>query len=246
LIKPILILCLVVAFTNFIYAQRFVDQIPQVKRYKESDILDSVTGINMYTKLILALGGDSITYNKFGYNLQGWNEYFYTNGKLLHRGYYVDGKVITFKNYFENGQCERLFLNPDPLHCTIDIFFNNGNTRKKVNYYNGQPQKSYEYYDNGQPKYTEENEKEMTYLTIKKSWYPNGNVESSLNLIDIKNKKYTQKNYYTNGQVKEEGFIVFVQATREYLKEGIWYSYDSDGKNKRTERYNNGVMTNSK
>lgn len=230
----------VIVFASHVYSvfgQRFSDQVPPVKRYTEQEVLDSLEGINIYTRLVGAIGGDSIKYNRQGYNLQGWNEDFYTSGKLLHRGYYVDGQVITFKNFFENGQCERVLMNPDPLHCVENSYFSNGNPRKEINYYNGRPQKLMEYYDTGLPRYTEENEKEMKYLTRKKSWYTNGGVENSIELVDTKSHKYMQRTYYSNGQMKEEGALIFLQASQEYVKDGAWVSYDSDGKNKQIKKY---------
>lgn len=198
-------------------------------RYNEKDVLDSLTGIDMYSRLIVALHGDSVIRSMAGNSLQGWNEDFYKSGKLLHRGYYVDGKLITFKNYYESGACERVVENPDPLHCQVDVFFENGSPRKRIVYYNGLPQRFYEYYENGLPKYAEENEKELSYLKLKKSWYSNGNMESSLELVDAKSRKYAGKTYYLNGKVKEEGTLVKRAGANEYVKDGKWNSYDSNG-----------------
>jgi antitoxin component YwqK of YwqJK toxin-antitoxin module len=223
-------------------AQRFADQVPQIRRYLQKDIVDSVEGIKMYNRLLEAIGGDSVTYNKAGYNLQGWNEDYYQSGKLLHRGYYIDGKAIVFKNFFENGQCERSVVNPDPLHCNIDIFFEDGKQRRQISYYNGQPQKRYDFYINGLPKYAEENEKEMKYLTSKKSWYSNGQMQSLMELTDPKNKRYTAKTYYASGQVKEEGTLI-LSAEGTYVKDGTWFIYDSSGKSKKTEKYNAAKLT---
>lgn len=200
-----------------------------MRRYEARDVLDSLRGIEMYTGLIVALHGDSVMLSRSGSNMQGWNEDFYKSGKLLHRGYYVDGKLITFKNYYESGACERVVENPDPLHCNVSIFFENGSPRRRIHYYNGLAQRSYEFYENGLPKYAEENEKELSYLKLKKSWYDNGNMESSMELMDLKSKKYSRKTYYLNGKVKEEGILVKVAGANEYEKFGKWFSYDSEG-----------------
>ncbi len=224
--------------SNEISAQRFADQVPQIRRYNQKDIVDSTKGIWVYNKLLESIGGDSVTYNKAGYNLQGWNEDYYISGKILHRGYYIDGKVIVFKNFFENGQCERTVINPDPLHCNIDVYYENGKQHFQINYYDGLPQKKYEFYFSGLPKYAEENEKEMKYLTLKKSWFSNGQQESMMEITDAKNKKYSQKNYYPNGQIKEEGILVLSNETKTYQKDGVWIFYDNNGKNKHTEKYN--------
>ncbi len=216
------------------------------KRYTQAEVLDSAGGIDRYTRLMSAIGGDSTRTSSSGYILQGWHEDFYTSGNILHRGYYVDGKLITFKNFFENGQCERSVESTDPVHCVMNIFFESGVPRKQINYYNGLPQKLYEYYENGQPRLVEENEKEMKYLTLKKSWYDNGHLQSNLELVDLKNKKYTEKNYYLNGQLREEGTVILLSGTQIYVKDGTWHCYDSNGKNKRAERHNKGIKLNSR
>jgi antitoxin component YwqK of YwqJK toxin-antitoxin module len=227
------------SFCSFLSAtaQRFSEQVPQIRRYDQSEVLDTADGIKMYNKLIESIGGDSITYNKAGYNMQGWNEDYYKNGKLLHRGYYVDGKAVVFKNFYENGQCERTVVNPDPLRCNIDIYFEDGKQKKQLSYYNGLPQKKYEYYSTGLPKYVEENEKDMKYLTVRKSWYSNGQMENSIELADQKTKKYLQRSYYPSGQMKEEGTLVLSDNGKEYLKDGAWITYDNGGKKKKSEMY---------
>ena len=222
---------------NAALAQRFADQIPQIKRYNQKEVVDTSEGIKIYNKLVESIGGDSVKYNKAGYNLQGWNEDYYLNGKILHRGYYVDGKLVVFKNFFENGQCERSVANPDPLRCNLEVYFEDGKQRKQVTYYNGMPQKRYEFYSNGFPKYTEENDKEMKYIVLKKSWYSNGQVKQSMQITDLLVKKYETKSYYASGQVKEEGVLILSADGKEYLKDGIWQFYDVAGKNRTTEKY---------
>jgi antitoxin component YwqK of YwqJK toxin-antitoxin module len=230
------IICFIAA-TNVVLAQRFADQVPQVKRYNQKELVDSVEGIKIFNKLIESIGGDSVKYNKSGYNLQGWNEDYYSNGKILHRGYYVDGKLVVFKNFFENGQCERSVVNPDPMRCNVEVFYEDGKQRKQVNYYNGLPQKKYEFYSNGFPKYVEENDKDMKYVTVKKSWYSNGQMENALELTDVKTKKYELKTYYQSGGVKEEGTLILSSDGKEYRKDGVWHFYDHDGKKKKSEKF---------
>lgn len=218
-------------------AQRFADQLPQLKRYEQKEIYDSINGITIFDKLIEPLGGDSIKYNKAGYNMQGWWEEHYLNGKVLHKGYYVDGRLKVFKNYFENGQVERSFLSPDPLHCSLDVFYENGLPKRKISYYDKKPQKFYEYYPNGLPKLIIENEKEMKFITLKKEWYDNGQVESTFELKDKKEMIFAQRTYYITGQVKEEGNMKLASDGKGYVKDGSWTFYDESGKNKKIEKF---------
>ncbi len=219
-------------------AQRFADQMPTIKKYTQAEVFDTTNGITLYNKLIECLKGDSVKYNKAGYNAQGWNEDFYKNGKTLHKGYYVDGKLKVFKNFYENGQVERSFVNPDPLHAAVDIFYENGLPKKKISYYEGKPQKFYEFYNNGLPKTAVENEKEMKYITLKKVWYANGQIEQLIELKDKKEKVFTEKKYYMNGQVKEEGTLKLSADGLNYVKDGMWTFYDESGKSKKTEKFN--------
>jgi len=229
----------VISFNLFtvVFAQRFADQVPQIKRYSQKEIFDSIHGITIYNKLIEPLGGDSVKYNKTGYNLQGWNEEYYNSGKPVHKGYYVDGRLKVFKNFYENGQVERSFVSPDPLHCNLDIYYENGFPKKKIAYYDGKPQKLYEYYENGLPKTALENEKEMKYVTLKKSWYSSGQMESYLELRDKKVMLFAQKKFYENGQLKEEGLLKLSKDGKDYLKDGEWTFYDESGKNKKVEKF---------
>lgn len=234
--KPFLIAASLLVVSS-IRAQRFSDQLPPVKRYDTEEVLDSSGSIRIYDRLIGSIGGDSVRYNRDGYSLVGWCEDFYKSGKLLHRGFYKDGQLISFRNFFENGVCERLVTNPDPLHCVCIVYHNNGNLRSEISYYNGRPQKVTEYYESGLPRYSEENEKGMKYLTRRRSWYSDGTLRYNLELVDLRAGKYQQTNYYGNGQVREEGPLVFVPATSQYLRDGQWLSYDANGKNKQTKNY---------
>jgi antitoxin component YwqK of YwqJK toxin-antitoxin module len=218
-------------------AQRFTDQFPTIKKYTQDEVYDSTNGITIYNKLIECLGGDSVKYNKAGYNAQGWNEDFYKNGKTLHKGYYVDGKLKVFKNFYESGQVERSFVNPDPLHSSVEIFYDSGLPKRKISYYEGKPQKHYEFYTNGLPKSAVENEKEMKYITLKKTWYSNGQIADLIELKDKKEKIFSQKKYYMNGQVMAEGNLKLSADGINYNKDGMWTFYDESGKNKKTEKF---------
>lgn len=223
-------------FNNLSSQQNVIGQNPK-PRYKQNQILDSAAGIKMYNKWIESLNTDSVRLAPDGFAIQGWKEDFYSNGKILHKGFYKAGKLITFKNFFENGSCERNFSSTDPINSTMDIYFENGNKRFQINYYNGLPKKIAEYYANGLPKSIIENEKELKYIIYKKTWFANGQVQSILNLINAKDKKYTEKTYYSNGQIKEEGWLLFVLESNDYQRHGFWNLSDSTGKNKHIEKY---------
>ncbi len=217
-------------------AQRFSDQLPVVRRYDPSEVSDSLGQIGLYNRLIGTIGGDSVRYNRDGYSLDGWCDDLYKSGALLHRGFYKGGQLLSFRNFFENGVCERLVTNPDPLHCDEKVYYPDGQLRQEVSYYNGLPQKVTLYYPNGNKQYNEENEKELKFLTRKESWYSDGTAMKSMVLVDTKTGRYKQTNFYANGQVREEGQLLFV-AGQGYVRDGTWQTYDASGKNKQTKKY---------
>ena len=114
------IFCSAISFLG--YSQSFSSQVPQLKRYTPAEIIDPDYGIIRYNKLVPMMGGDSLRYTKDGYNAQGWQEDFYVSGKLLHKGFYADGFIKVFKNYYENGQVERSFSSTDLKHAKLEIF----------------------------------------------------------------------------------------------------------------------------
>ena len=90
------------------YAQIDLEsQVPQEKKYDNS-IVDETYGIQLYEPLNMVLEGDSVRMEN-GYAVNNWKEDFYNDGTLLHRGYYIDGQLKVYKNYYPNGQIEREF-----------------------------------------------------------------------------------------------------------------------------------------
>lgn len=229
-----------VFITNSLFCQQFAKQVPQLRRYTPEEIIDPDYGIIIFNKLVNIIGGDSIRYTKDGYNVQGWQEDFYKSGKPLHKGFYVDGFIKVFKNYYENGQVERNFSSSDPRRSKMEIFYDDGKVRSTIQYFDGIVQNQYDFYKDGTPEFIEENDKNVEYLFKRNSYYPNGTPSSMFELLDKKTKKYIKKEFYENGRVKEEGNMYFRKDLGDYTKEGTWTYYDEKGNVTKTEKYSNG------
>lgn len=221
-------------------AQKFSDQVPQIKRYTVAEIVDPDYGIIRYNKLVPSMSGDSIRYTKDGYNAQGWQEDYYVSGKLLHKGFYVDGQIKIFKNFYENGQVERNFTTIDNRRCKLEIYYEDGKLRSSILFFDGNPQNEYDYYKNGNLEYVEENDKDMEYLYKRNSYTESGMPTSTFEIIDKKSKKYIKKEFYDNGRIKEEGGMQYHKDLMDYQKEGEWVYYDEKGNVTKTEKYHNG------
>ncbi len=215
------------------------------KTYTEKEVLDPDYGIKKYDKLNFMTGGDSVRNGPKGYACQGWFEDNYTSGKILHRGFYVDGQLKIYKNYYDNGQLEREFKITDLKRATMKIFFKDGKPKADIEYYDGSTLKEQDYYSNGQLKYAEEHTKNMECLIQLNSFAEDGKPQSLFELTDKKKKLYYKKEFNENNTIKEEGPMRYSSDILDYVKEGTWKFYDENGNFKSTDNYVNGQGGNS-
>ncbi len=236
--KKIILASFFVVHFHYVFAQ-FFGQIPQATKYNASKVIDPVYGIKMYDKLNFSIGGDSVRNDKKGYACQGWMQDTYENGAIIHKGYYEDGHLTTYKNFYENGAVERSFKQIDYKRGSMEVYYPNGNKKSVVVYYEGTPQLWTDYYSNGNIEYTEESSKKMEYLIMRKSFTEDGKSQEIFELIDPKKKLYVKKEYYENGNIKAEGTMKYNPSAMDYQKDGIWKEYDETGKMKE-ENWVNG------
>ncbi|HWY33104.1 MAG TPA: hypothetical protein VNX68_00575 [Nitrosopumilaceae archaeon] len=213
-----------------------------VKTYAPGEVIDPINGIHIYDALIFATGGDSVRYDKKGYNVQGWIEDHYTDGSLLHKGFYIDGQLKVFKNYYPNGVVERSFRVIDTKRADIVVYYQDGKTRAEIFYFKQAAQKETDYYQNGNIEYYEENQQDMEYLYKRNEFFESGQPQIVFEISDKKERLYSKKEYLSNGKLKEEGGMKFHGDLNDYLKEGDWKYYDETGKVTKTEKYTNGQV----
>lgn len=213
--------------------------------FKAVDVYDSTYGIVRYEKLNYQTGGDSLRYVN-GVKASGWIDDFYQSGKVLHHGYYVDGKLKLYSNYYENGQLERLFKNKDDYHCIMKIYYQDGKLKCEVQYDEGNPRMWKDFYPNGNLEYIEEYNKGFDYYVLKKSLFENGNTKEILEVVNSKKKIFSQKYYYENGQLKESGELIFNTYSLDYMRQGKWLYFDETGKLTAENEYNGGQVISEK
>lgn len=219
---------------------QFFGQVPKPTKYEASKVVDPDYGITMYDKLVFAIGGDSVRNDKKGYACQGWVEDFYTSDKILHKGYYEDGHLKIYKNFFENGNVERSFKVTGMKTAKMQIFYPDGKLKSDITYFDGEPQIWTDYYPNGQIEYMEENSKNMEYVIYRKSYTQDGKPQEIFEITDQKKKIYSKKEYYENGNIKAEGPMRYNPAVIDYQKDGTWKVYTESG-SVTTEKWINGV-----
>jgi antitoxin component YwqK of YwqJK toxin-antitoxin module len=214
--------------------------------YAFESIYDSTLGIAIYEKLNFFMGGDSVRRNPKGYNANGTWEDYYTNGAVLHTGYYVDGQLRSYKNFYPNGQTEREFKELDFVRFQMTLWYMDGKIRSDIIYFQGTEMVTHEYYANGNPEFAEEYAKKCEYLMYRTFYYENGKAQSDLQLVDKKKMKYYLKEYHENGNLSSEGTMQYYPEIDNYMKEGKWKVYDESGKQTAEQEYVKGQMTEEK
>jgi antitoxin component YwqK of YwqJK toxin-antitoxin module len=236
-----------IVFLAFAHSVSAQNQNSDGKKYKESQVYNTDYGINVYEKMNFLLGGDSVRFDPpKNFKANGWREDFYDNGQMLHRGYYQDGQLKIYKNFFDNGQLERNFVvKPNPSLYSMKIYYKDGKPRSEIDYIKGNPQKWQDWYPNGNLEFIEEYDRNLEYYIQQKTYYEDGKPQSLLELVDERKKIYSKKEYYPNGNIKEEGTIHFDKFIEDYRKEGVWLVYDESGKLVEENTYVKGELSNS-
>ena len=96
-----------------------------------ADIIDPVYGILLYEPLNMFTRSDS-SRMEGGYAINGWKEDHYSDGQLLHKGYYIEGQLKVYKNYYPNGNLERNFKSIDGFRSKAILYFENGNLKSEA------------------------------------------------------------------------------------------------------------------
>ncbi|MFN3342337.1 MAG: toxin-antitoxin system YwqK family antitoxin [Flavobacteriales bacterium] len=241
--KPFLQLSLLTAFFlsgQLAFAQfNLKKQLPEKQKFDAANVIDSTYGIMMYERLNPHSEGDSIRLCG-SYACQSWVEDFYTTGTLLHKGFYIDGQLKTYKNYFPNGNVERDFKAIDNYKATCKIYYSNGQLKSDIKYNNGTIESWTDYSETGVVIYQEVSTKGGDFLEFKKFFFDDGSPKQIMVLADKKKRSYSYTEYHPNGKVKAQGIKLFSEGLGDYVNDGEWKFFDESGKQSKTETYSKG------
>jgi len=216
------------------------------KKYIPEAVIDPTYGIVMYKPLNMMLGKDSIRNDADGHAVNGYLEDYYTTGQILHKGYYVDGQLKIYKNFYPNGNVERNFRLTDINKSRMTIYYETGIMKSDIIYVDSEPLKWQDYYPDGTLEYVEEYHKSFLYYIQKGNYFKNGAPENTLELTNKKKLIYLQSYYYENGNLKEQGEMKYNKAVFDYEKIGTWIKYDETGKPVKQQKYASGKVQSEK
>lgn len=200
----------------------------------------------MYDPLNMMIGTDTVRNNEDGYAANGYEEDYYTTGQLLHKGFYVDGQLKIYKNYYPNGEVERNFRLLDLKKSKMSKYYEDGTLKSEVIYIESEPLKWEDYYPNGQLEFIEEYNKTFEYYVFKANYFENGTPENTLELTHKKKLLYNQAYYHSNGQLKEQGELKYSMEVFDYQRIGTWKHFDENGNPTKEVKYSNGKMVSEK
>lgn len=212
------------------------------KTFDAKEIIDETYGINIYEGLNMMLGDKSTRNGINGYAANGFLEDYYTTGELLHKGFYVDGQLKIYKNYYPNGNMERNFRMVDIKKSKMTIFYEDGTMKSDIVYIENEALSWIDYYPNGMVEFEEIYDKSFQYYEKKANYYSNGKPENILELTDKKKLLYSQSYYYENGNLKEQGVVKYDKAMFDYSRIGDWKLYNENGVAIKIQKYTNGVV----
>ncbi len=239
------ILCLIIISAAF-GQNNLNDKSLYNNTYVPDAVVDKKYGITMYEKLNMMIGTDTVRNDQNGYAANGYLEDFYTTGQLLHKGFYVDGQLKVYKNYYPNGNVERNFRLVDLKKSKMTTFYEDGSMKSDVVYIEQEALKWQDFYPNGTLEFIEEYDKSFQYYKFKANYYENGSPENTLEMTDKKKLIYTQTYYHPNGKIKELGEMMYNKSEFDYQNIGVWKVYDSNGTPTKEIKYVKGAIQSEK
>ena len=239
------IFCLLIVLSGlpiFLFAQN-ADSLETEIADSNLVIQDSLlVGIPDYNKYTPLLGGKEFRMRN-GLKINGMVKDYYPDSTLKHKGYYQNGQLVsTYRNYYPNGNPERIFAASGTNKLIIQLFYPDGKPREYTEYYKGEIIRYVDYYPSGDTTSFELHDKKKGYYIVLKNYYPNGILKDELQLLDKKKRVYHKKEYYPNGQVREEGTIIYNPVLYDYRREGEWKVYNEQGKLVETRTYYEGEL----
>ena len=214
--------------------------------YVPEAVVDKKYGIIMYEKLNMMLGGDTVRNDMNGYAANGYEEDYYTNGKLLHKGFYVDGQLKVYKNYYPNGNVERNFRMVDLKKSKMTLYYEDGGVKSDIVYVGNEALKWEDYYRNGGLEFIEEYHKSFLYYVQKANYLEDGTPENTLELTNKKKLIYLQSYYHPNGKLKEQGQVKYNKTMFDYERFGKWIIFDKNGTPVKEQKYAVGKVISEK
>lgn len=205
----------------------------------DADTTDfSISQFDIYNPV---LGGDSIRVVN-GIRLNGPYKDYHANGQVMHNGMYDKGSLIYYRNFYENGQPERIFAASGGLKHRLKVFYPDGTPKSDVVFHKGRPRQWTDYHPNGVVEFDELYHRSMEYYIHLRFFNSQGQPMSILEMENKARRIYINRVYHSNGKLAEEGRRAHNKWVGDYQRIGTWMFYDEEGRLQYEEEYVKGVL----
>lgn len=202
---------------------------------------DPLPDLNAYEALNKVLGGDSIR-TCAGHPCIGWVEDRYADGVLKHKGYYDEGRLTVYKNYFPEGGLEREFRSIDDVKSILRTWHANGILRSETRFAHGDPYQYEDHYVNGQLRYAEERHRKEPCFMKMELYAADGKPVSLLRVVNKGKLEFEQQEFHPGGALRSQGRSQYDPLRMDSRRIGTWTHYDPAGLVVRSEDYTDGKV----
>lgn len=190
---------------------------------------DYYLGINIYDKYCIYLEKPLIRRDESGAPINGKVEDDYSNGFLLHKGTYTDGKVKAFTNYYTNGSKERKFKGKKEGQGELYSYYLNGYYRSVYKFEDFNIFESEVYYNNGVLKRKEILDKETLIPQLIVTKNNENSVMTKVSIINMDSLIYEKEVFLANNKKMAYGRMILDEVSGEIINDGPYYTYDKEG-----------------
>ncbi len=214
-------------FTLCLFSQK-ITTIPTTDIFSPNfeDVESIDYGITLYDQYANFQSEPSVRKGSNGEPVNGKVEDFSSNNLLLHKGYYQDGKLRGYTNYYQNESIEREYKYKSDGTGDLFVYYLNGYTRSVQKYYNFEVYHWEDYYENGQLAYIEIKGKKNGIPELIQENNYQGQTITKIEISDNKNSKYIQSMFWGNGLLSDQGELFYNKELEDFRKDGRWVTYD--------------------
>jgi antitoxin component YwqK of YwqJK toxin-antitoxin module len=202
---------------------------------------DPLPELGAYEAFNPRTGGDSLRLCG-AFPCSGWVEDKYLNGQAMHRGYYHEGRLLSYKNFHPNGQVEREFKQVDDVRSSLRTWHANGQLRSETRYADGTVVAYEDHYVSGQLRYAEERHRKEPCFTRLELYAADGTPISLLRLVDKGKLEVEQKEFHPGGLLRSLGRARYNRQRMDTQRIGTWTYFGPDGAKVREEDYIDGKV----
>lgn len=230
--------------TSFAYGQHILTAChPNTHfKYDLEQVEDPDQGIVLYNQYASGMNDrGEVRQDAEKHVLSGWQEDFYTNGKKLHKGFYENGSLVKFENFYPNNQLERRYKGKIDEAIELKVYYTNGTLREEYKWKNGRVSERHKFFSDGSEELVYETTK-SGLLKVEQHFQKNGVMIKQIQLLDEVRRKY-QSLTWTSKDNPIERIDYILDEKGNKIRHGTYKKFDRNGQLAVHKVYKKGEVT---